>query len=100
MQTLKPRIRMLQHGIKTPARSTRITGSSLQKIRREHFARHPLCCMCTADGRTGLATELDHITPLWMGGKESEANRQGLCSEHHQAKTAEEAANRSKAGSV
>lgn len=100
MQTLKPRVALLQSNIKSAVRSVRITGNSLQKIRREFFARNPLCCMCTAEGRTGLATELDHITPLWKGGAEAASNRQGLCHEHHQVKTAEEAAERARGGGV
>lgn len=97
MQTLKPRVALLQSNIKSAVRSVRITGNSLLKIRREHFARNPLCCMCTAEGRTGLATELDHITPLWKGGAEAPSNRQGLCHDHHQVKTAEEAKERARA---
>jgi 5-methylcytosine-specific restriction protein A len=70
--------------------ATRIRGSELDRIRREHFARAPLCVHCQARGLVRLAVELDHITPLWAGGRESSANRQGLCRECHAAKTAGE----------
>ena len=99
MNTLKPRVHTLGA---TTARShtqtVRIRGNSLYAIRREHFDAHPLCVTCEEEGRTALATELDHIIPLWEGGHESEANRQGLCEDCHKAKTAEEAKRRASLG--
>jgi len=65
----------------------RIRGSALQKIRREHFARDPLCVHCRAKGLTRLATELDHVVPLHKGGTDTADNRQGLCTEHHVEKS-------------
>lgn len=87
LTTLKPRIATLPQRVRTHA-AERITGSRLQKIRREHFERNPLCVHCTAQGRVALATELDHVVPLHKGGSDSEANRQGLCADCHAAKTA------------
>lgn len=73
----------------------RIRGTTLQNIRKAHFAEFPLCRMCLQETppRTSLATELDHIVPLHMGGKETSDpfhNRQGLCDEHHEQKSKEE----------
>ena len=82
----------------SPSRAKRITGNSLIAIRRKHFAKQPLCVACKAAGFVRLATELDHITPLWAGGSESEANRQGLCKECHAAKSEREAKQRAGGG--
>lgn len=37
-----------------------------------------------------VATEVDHIIPLHQGGLDEWENLQGLCHEHHAAKTAKE----------
>lgn len=65
----------------------RIRGYRLQKIREEHFAEYPLCVMCQAEGRTTVATQLDHIMPLYKGGKDEPENRQSLCDVCHDVKT-------------
>lgn len=38
---------------------------------------------------------IDHIVPLWMGGRESASNRQTICKPCHDAKSAEESKLRS-----
>lgn len=72
----------------------RIRGRRLQRIRRAHFAKQPLCVACQGKGIVRLAAELDHITPLHKGGKDFDAdqgqNRQGLCAPCHKAKSAAE----------
>lgn len=68
----------------------RIRGRALQEIRLRWFTLHPLCVRCDRDGRTNLATQLDHIKPLFKGGEDTDANRQGLCDACHEAKTAED----------
>jgi 5-methylcytosine-specific restriction protein A len=68
----------------------RIRGRQLQSIRREHFRRNPRCVECTKHGRVRLAEHLDHIIPLSKGGKDDDSNRQGLCSDCHEAKTAKD----------
>ena len=45
-----------------------------------------------------LADELDHIVPLWQGGQDAPHNRQGLCHDHHSAKSAAEAKERNGGG--
>ena len=59
-----------------------------KRERRAFLARNPLCRMCQAQGRTSLATVVDHITPhkgdpalFW----DSENNWQGLCPTDHSA---------------
>lgn len=68
----------------------RIRGRKLQQIRATHFTLFPLCVMCEAKGKVTIATELDHIKALVNGGTDTHDNRQGLCEEHHKAKTAED----------
>lgn len=65
----------------------RIRGRKLEVIRKAHFAKHPMCVDCLEKGIYTLATELDHIVPLFKGGEEVESNRQGLCSDCHSKKT-------------
>lgn len=99
MQTLKPRVQTLSTATaKSQTQAVRIRGNSLYAIRRKHFTAHPLCVTCEAEGRVRLATELDHIVPLWEGGHEADSNRQGLCEDCHKAKTAIEAARRASLG--
>lgn len=43
-----------------------------------------------------MATQLDHIIPLELGGADDATNLQGLCEEHHAAKTKREAIERAK----
>ena len=71
----------------TRTNTKRIRGYRLQKIREEHFSENPLCVMCQAQGRTTIATDLDHIVPLYKGGKDEPENRQGLCTSCHEVKT-------------
>ncbi len=70
--------------------SERIRGRRLQAIRKAHFRREPLCVHCKAQGRTRLATELDHILAITNGGKDTADNRQGLCFDCHDIKTAKD----------
>jgi 5-methylcytosine-specific restriction protein A len=65
----------------------RIRGRALQTIRRRYLAENPLCVHCEKQGRSRIATEVDHIEPLYKGGSESDDNRQGLCMSCHEAKT-------------
>jgi 5-methylcytosine-specific restriction protein A len=67
----------------------RIRGSALTKIRDRILLRDEYSCrLC---GRVS-ARELvvDHIVPLHLGGGESDENRQALCPECHDAKSAKE----------
>ncbi len=68
----------------------RLRGRKLQDRRRRWFDLNPLCVRCQAKGRVTVATELDHIVPLFKQGKDDESNVQGLCFECHEAKTAED----------
>jgi 5-methylcytosine-specific restriction endonuclease McrA len=48
------------------------------------------CVGCKATGRIRPAQEVDHITPLWEGGTDADANLQSINVECHKAKTAQE----------
>ena len=70
-------------------RDKRISGTTLQNIRKKHFALHPLCVLCLAKTppRVTVAVELDHIKPLHQGGTDTPDNRQGLCTDCHTEKS-------------
>lgn len=69
--------------------------------RRERWLMaNPLCIACQAEGRVAAGQEVDHRIPLWAGGEDDESNYQSLCTEHHKAKTAREAKDRSRVGGV
>ena len=68
----------------------RIRGRILQRIRDYYFAQYPWCVSCLSHGKKVLATQLDHIVPLFKGGKDEDDNRQGLCDQCHDDKTRED----------
>ena len=77
----------------------RMRGRAAVDRRTRWLTTHPLCCMCEADGRVTAGTVVDHRTPLWAGGADDyETNAQTLCTPHHDAKTAMEAAERARGG--
>jgi 5-methylcytosine-specific restriction enzyme A len=78
--------------VMAPSQTVRIRGRALQGIRRRHLEQNPLCVRCQQLGRVVAATQIDHKKPLWDGGLDVEENRQGLCDECHDRKTAGEAA--------
>lgn len=97
LTALKPKLQTIGDRIKpmpAPSRATdyRIRGRELQRIREHHFREHPLCVHCIARGIVTPATELDHIVALVNGGTDTPDNRQGLCTNCHAAKTAQDLA--------
>ena len=95
MRMIKPRLATLNTSpVKTlTARigaTERTRGSKWMKIRAKWLNAHPLCVECEGRGYARPATQLDHIIPLWQGGKDDESNYQSLCVECHAEKTAEE----------
>lgn len=74
-------------------RAPRINGGALQRLKAAHLRERPLCVRCLRLGLTRVATELDHIVPMFKGGADTRdpfENRQGLCTPCHRAKTAED----------
>jgi len=55
-----------------------------------------LCQECKRNGRMTLGGPVDHICPLWKGGSDDDINKEVLCVPCHDAKTAREAAERSR----
>ena len=51
---------------------------------------NPYCINCQKNGLTELATEVDHIIPLFKGGSNDLDNLQGLCRDCHLDKTRKE----------
>jgi 5-methylcytosine-specific restriction protein A len=100
MKTLKPSLQTLKTGPQSLSKTTRLTGNTLQKIRREKLLANPACERCINQGIVTPAVEVDHIVPLWAGGKESDSNRQSLCTTCHQAKTKREASIRASGGAL
>ena len=84
-----PRPKRIDWGTSKPKR---MTGRRLQRERERLFAANPLCVECAKQGRTTVATIRDHIRPLAFGGEDVAGNCQGLCAEHHDAKSKAEAA--------
>lgn len=60
------------------------------KLRRRYLKLNPLCRHCKEKGKTTVAREVDHITPLAQGGTDEWENLQALCVDCHKRKTAKE----------
>ena len=79
----------------TPARkpwarttpSPRLRGRAGIADRRRILAEQPLCRECLKVGRVTASVIVDHIMPLSEGGSDERINKQGLCEEHHDAKS-------------
>jgi 5-methylcytosine-specific restriction protein A len=98
LTTLKPTLQRLPSRIGT-AQVERLRGSAAVKRRSNYLRLHPLCTRCDREGRVSAATVPDHIVPLWAGGADNlDTNGQGLCAEHHDAKTECEARMRAAGG--
>lgn len=90
LRPIASRVRTLAQTTASPFTVKRIRGSQLQRIRREHFSRFPLCVHCERKGDVRAATQLDHTIALENGGIDSPdpfVNRQGLCDDCHASKT-------------
>ena len=70
------------------ARARRVRGREGARIRARILARDGW--RCRQCGRRGIL-EVDHITPLWRNGADTDSNRQALCAiPCHRAKTRRE----------
>lgn len=79
------------------AATERTRGRKWMTRRERWLMAHPLCCMCQAEDKVVQGQEVDHVNPLWAGGKDDDTNYQTLCIDHHKAKTAREARDRARA---
>jgi 5-methylcytosine-specific restriction protein A len=85
------RVQKLDTRVGSPA-VERIRGGRLRKTRdRIGFRDEYTCQMC---GHVTAHGEVDHITPLHLGGAESDENRQWLCTGCHVKKSEREQNNR------
>jgi 5-methylcytosine-specific restriction enzyme A len=84
--SLKPRIATLDTRQGSSIAVERIRGYELTKIRLRIALRDGYrcrkCAMVTING------VVDHVTPLHLGGAESDINRQWLCIKCHDQKSA------------
>lgn len=100
-KTLKPRIALLNtkrlHEAPAIGATVRQRGDAWMKRRKAQLQREPLCRHCALLGLVALATQVDHVKPLWSGpGLDTDANLQSLCAPCHVIKTASEASTRAK----
>ncbi|WP_287919908.1 HNH endonuclease [Comamonas sp.] len=70
-----------------PAPIKRLAGRALQRLREQRKQENPLCVDCSTLGVVRLWDVLDHTVSLEEGGTNDPSNMQGLCHEHHDAKT-------------
>jgi 5-methylcytosine-specific restriction enzyme A len=62
-------------------------GRPWRRLRQRILERDGyLCQACQREGQLTLATEVDHIRPLFLGGTDDERNLEGICRRHHEAK--------------
>lgn len=102
LTTLKPRLGTLDTRRVAPAQiqtqgTQRTRGSAWMTIRDRILRRDNGTCKCSEcaqAGRLRLAHEVDHVTPLWKGGKDDESNLSAINADCHKRKTAREAAER------
>lgn len=78
----------------------RLSGRRNQARRQRLFRREPLCRHCSVHGRVALATELDHVIPLYKGGSDTEDNTQPLCHACHYEKSQQDMNQRSRATTI
>lgn len=60
------------------------------KLRKRRLDEEPLCRHCSDAGYVTQAEQVDHITPVALGGKNVWDNTQSLCLPCHKAKTADD----------
>lgn len=81
LNTLKPQLSVLNtnklSSLKVSDR--RLTGWRLVQRRKRLWAANPCCAMCGRLTEYPHGFELDHITPLYLGGEDTESNCQILC---------------------
>jgi 5-methylcytosine-specific restriction enzyme A len=88
LKTLKSKITPANiQKVASPA-TDRIRGSKLQKTRQRIAIRDQFICQTC--GKLATDGEVDHETPLFMGGAESDENRKWRCPMCHKAKSEQE----------
>lgn len=93
LTTLKPQLAKLPPLLRpaTVRATVRTTGNTWLAIRRRILSRDfGLCLICRDAGRVTLATEIDHIIPLHLGGTDDSANLASVCKPCHLEKSRKE----------
>ncbi len=100
LQMLKPRLSAHKATRLAPVKPVeRVTGNSLYALMKRFERDNPrVCAECVRQGTASFGAELDHITPLHLGGTNHQANLQWLCKTHHAEKTEREAKARAGGG--
>jgi 5-methylcytosine-specific restriction protein A len=88
LNSLKPNIIKLDTSLGKSMATKRIRGWALTKIIKRISERDGYRCQIC--GRVTVDGEVDHKTPLHLGGAESDANRWLLCVDCHRLKTERE----------
>ena len=87
LQTLKPSRKANRSGRDAdPRRTLPLNSAAWQRLRASVLAGEPLCRDCTREGRTVLATDVDHRDG--NPGNNDPLNMNPLCHSHHSRKTA------------
>lgn len=74
-----------------PSPTPRLRGRAGQRQRQRRMARSAgLCQLCQDRDRVKLATVVDHIKPLALGGSDEDDNTRNLCDDCHHEVTAEQ----------
>ena len=95
LPTIKPRLQALKTAPMQVLSTDRLRGSAAVARRRRWLSQQPVCVACEQEGRVTAGDVVDHIIPLWKGGRDDDSNFQTLCQvPHHEAKNKEEAAER------
>src|SRR5438128_846854 len=72
-----------------------------KRVRLLQLSRDPLCVACVAEGELTLASHVDHIVPIVLGGDRLNlGNVQSLCTSHHSKKTVAQMRDRGLWGTV
>lgn len=74
----------------------RIQGRKGMALRKARLAREPLCRDCLTNGKVTASYTPDHITPLALGGTDTDDNIRCLCQPCHEKRTAEQFGRRAK----
>jgi 5-methylcytosine-specific restriction endonuclease McrA len=94
IKNIKPSINTIDTRQGSSPAVERIRGYRLVGIRQRISLRDEYTCQLC--GRVTAQGQVDHKTPLHLGGAESDENRQWVCTECHEIKSAEEEKGRGK----
>lgn len=98
LQMLKPRLATLPDRLPTlkaakrtgrdadPRRTLPLNSAAWQRLRKSVLDGEPLCRECTREGKTVIATDVDHRDG--NPGNNDAVNLNPLCHSHHSRKTA------------